>query len=191
MADTRTPTTTPAGHDAQPPTAGRTLRVRHCATRHGAPLADVYGLPGDGAELRPAEMRSLAYALLAAAADCDALPISNGRRRIERAYPAGADAEAAPLADAWQRMRDVLADAAPPAGGALAPGHELTGEVGDLWFLLDQIESVSATVPLVQEHMADAEARAGRVEALARTVECLAALAKTRHAVIERLALAL
>jgi hypothetical protein len=188
MADTRTPI--PAGLDARTPTPGRALRVRHCATRHGEPLADVYGLPGDGAELRPAELRALAAALLLAAADCEALPISNGRRMIERRYPADDDAGARPAADPLRSVRDAPRVAAPPADACPAVGTELRIAVSDLWFLLDQIMVISDAIPLFQEHMSDADLD-GRVSAVARTIACLAELAKKRHAAIERMANAL
>lgn len=51
----------------------QTLHVKHTITRHGAPLAVVDRLPGDGAELTPAQLRQLAAALLAVADECEIL----------------------------------------------------------------------------------------------------------------------
>ena len=48
------------------------LEVRHTCCRHKKPLADVTGLPGDGAELRPAQLRAYANLLLEAADDLEA-----------------------------------------------------------------------------------------------------------------------
>jgi hypothetical protein len=47
------------------------LRVRLGRARDGGPLATVEGLPGDGAELRPAELRGLADLLVRIAADAE------------------------------------------------------------------------------------------------------------------------
>jgi len=52
-------------------------------THDGAPLAVVDNLPGGYAELRPAQLRALAAALLAIAGDCEA-----HHRRGKRAAPA-------------------------------------------------------------------------------------------------------
>lgn len=41
------------------------------ADRHGAALVTVEGLPGDGAELRPQELRDLAAALVRIASDAE------------------------------------------------------------------------------------------------------------------------
>ena len=49
----------------------RTLIVKHTKDRHGAPLACVHNLPGDGAEMSPAQLRRLARGLEAIAAECD------------------------------------------------------------------------------------------------------------------------
>ena len=51
------------------------LIVALTACRSGAPLAVVDGLPGGGAELRPAELRALAAALLRIAADAETRPL--------------------------------------------------------------------------------------------------------------------
>lgn len=64
------------------------LHVKHTVTRHGTPLAIVYNLPGEGAELTPAQLRQLAAALQAAADECEILHDST-RRQIPvcREYP--------------------------------------------------------------------------------------------------------
>lgn len=49
----------------------RTLIVKHTKDRHGVPLACVHNLPGDGAELSPAQLRRLARGLEAIAEECD------------------------------------------------------------------------------------------------------------------------
>ena len=49
----------------------RTLIVKHTKDRHGAPLACVHNLPGDGAELSAAQLRRLARGLEAIAEECD------------------------------------------------------------------------------------------------------------------------
>lgn len=41
----------------------RHLNVKMTRAFDGGPLAVIEGLPGDGAELRPGQMRALAYAL--------------------------------------------------------------------------------------------------------------------------------
>mgnify|MGYP001158973914 CR=1 FL=1 len=41
----------------------KALRVRLTRAYDGGPLAVIDGLPGDGAELRPRQIRQLAYAL--------------------------------------------------------------------------------------------------------------------------------
>lgn len=48
-----------------------TLIVKHTKDRHGAPLAVVHNLPGDGAEMSPAQLRRLARGLEAIADECD------------------------------------------------------------------------------------------------------------------------
>lgn len=47
------------------------LRVRLGRASDGGPLATVEGLPGDGAELRPHELRDLAALLVRVAADAE------------------------------------------------------------------------------------------------------------------------
>lgn len=72
----------------------RALSVTLTATRDGAPLATVEGMPGDGAELRPAELRALAEALLRVADDADARPLAHRGKRLppsKRAYPLTTD----------------------------------------------------------------------------------------------------
>lgn len=49
----------------------RTLIVKHTKDRHGEPLAVVHNLPGDGAEMSPAQLRRLARGLEAIADECD------------------------------------------------------------------------------------------------------------------------
>ena len=45
-------------------TSANTLIVKHTRDRHGAPLACVHNLPGDGAEFSAAQLRRLAATLL-------------------------------------------------------------------------------------------------------------------------------
>jgi len=52
-------------------TSANTLIVKHTRDRHGAPLACVHNLPGDGAELSAAQLRRLARGLEAIAEECD------------------------------------------------------------------------------------------------------------------------
>lgn len=49
----------------------RTLIVKHTKDRHGAPLAVVHNLPGDGAEFSAEQLRSLARALSVIADETD------------------------------------------------------------------------------------------------------------------------
>lgn len=49
----------------------RTLTAKLTRTRHGEPLACL-DLPGDGAELTPAQLRGLAHVLMELATDCEA-----------------------------------------------------------------------------------------------------------------------
>lgn len=65
----------------------KTLKVTLTETRHKEPLATVRNLPGGDADLTPAQLRALAAALLAAAADCEARPIDKRRHTTdEREY---------------------------------------------------------------------------------------------------------
>ena len=57
------------------------LTARHCLTHDRQPLAVVDGLPGGCAELRPAELRALAQALMQAADDCEAHAAQRRPRR--------------------------------------------------------------------------------------------------------------
>lgn len=66
----------------------RELIATLTSTFDGAPLAVVDNLPGGYAELRPAQLRALAAALLGIAADCEAHH-RRGKRagRPRKAYP--------------------------------------------------------------------------------------------------------
>ena len=55
----------------------RTIRARLTVAFDGGPLAVLDGMPGDGAELRPAQMRELAAALLRVAADAEARKLTH------------------------------------------------------------------------------------------------------------------
>ena len=61
-----------------------TLNVTLAQTYKREPLAVVDNLPGQGAELTPAQMRGLAQALLAAATDCEAAPMGTRTYRRQR-----------------------------------------------------------------------------------------------------------
>ena len=52
-------------------TSANTLIVKHTKDRHGAPLACVHNLPGDGAEFSAAQLRRLAATLLIIADETD------------------------------------------------------------------------------------------------------------------------
>lgn len=68
----------------------KTIAVKHTATFNGEPLVCFRNLPGDDAELRPAQIRELAAALLTIANDCDAHAKSIRRGvDIRREYPVG------------------------------------------------------------------------------------------------------
>ena len=54
----------------------KTLTVKYSRTRLGEPLAVVDGLPGGFAELRPAELRALAAALMRTADACECHKLS-------------------------------------------------------------------------------------------------------------------
>ena len=49
----------------------RTLIVKHTKDRHGAPLAVLHNLPGDGAEFSAAQLRRLAATLMIIADETD------------------------------------------------------------------------------------------------------------------------
>jgi len=56
-------------------------------TRKKMPLATVKNLPGPDADLTPAQMRTLAAALMAAASECEARPTDDRHfLRCERRY---------------------------------------------------------------------------------------------------------
>lgn len=69
----------------------RPILAKLCQTRDGRPLATLEGLPGDGADLTPADLRALAAALLRVAADAE------GRKLAHRGRPLPADRRAYPL----------------------------------------------------------------------------------------------
>lgn len=49
----------------------KALKVKFTQDRHGDPLCILRNLPGEDAEMTPARMRQLAYALIEAAVNCD------------------------------------------------------------------------------------------------------------------------
>lgn len=61
-----------------------TLQITHTRTGAGKPLAVVKNFPGLDAELRPAQLRSLAQALLLAADECEQL--ATEARRVTLTY---------------------------------------------------------------------------------------------------------
>ncbi len=63
------------------------LRVKHTRTSNSKPLVTIHNLPGEGADLLPAEMRALARALIEAADECESLPVEGKYvRNVERTY---------------------------------------------------------------------------------------------------------
>lgn len=69
----------------------KTLKVKHTATFKHAPLACIDEMPGDGAELTPAQLRQLAAALLAIADECEILHDTTRRHiPVRREYTVGA-----------------------------------------------------------------------------------------------------
>lgn len=66
----------------------KSLAVKHTATFKGEPLVVFSDLPGNGAELTPAQIRALAAALRTIADDCEA-HARGVRRAIDRrqTYP--------------------------------------------------------------------------------------------------------
>ncbi len=65
------------------------VRVKMTRACDGGPLA-VLDLPGDGAELRPQQLRDLAAALLRVADDCEARKLMHRGRPLpdeRRSYP--------------------------------------------------------------------------------------------------------
>lgn len=66
------------------------LSVKHTRCRYGRALATVDGLPGGGAELRPAELVALGLALLLIARDCEqGTPRQPLERRKYSLHPLG------------------------------------------------------------------------------------------------------
>lgn len=80
-------------HDALPfgmPTRLARLSVRMTTAYDGGPLAVIDGLPGDGAELRPQQLRALAQALVGAASDLERRKTTHRGRALPdeaRTYP--------------------------------------------------------------------------------------------------------
>ncbi len=80
----------------------RTIRVALTETYRREPLAVVDGLPGDSAELTPAQLRALAAVLVRIADDCEARPLGGKHlRNVRREYevetaPAGSRQRAGP-----------------------------------------------------------------------------------------------
>jgi hypothetical protein len=58
------------------------LAVSFTRTYMNQPLAVLHNLPGGDAELEPSQLRALAAALLAAAADCETHHVELGRKGI-------------------------------------------------------------------------------------------------------------
>jgi hypothetical protein len=68
----------------------RSLQVKFTRAYDGGPLAVVDGLPGDGAELRPRQIRALAAALVCLASDIEARKMTHRGRPLpdeRRGYP--------------------------------------------------------------------------------------------------------
>jgi hypothetical protein len=64
------------------------LQVKHTVTFQNEPLAIVENLSGPGAEMKPAQLRRLANALLIAADECEVLYDSSRRLiPVRRSYP--------------------------------------------------------------------------------------------------------
>ncbi|MFY9479144.1 MAG: hypothetical protein WAQ08_15980 [Aquabacterium sp.] len=53
----------------------KVLKVKHCRTHDGKPLASIDGLPGDMADLQPAQLRAYAAVMQRIADDCEARPM--------------------------------------------------------------------------------------------------------------------
>lgn len=66
------------------------IKVKMTRAYDGGPLA-VLDLPGDGAELRPQQLRDLAAALLRVADDCE------GRKLMHRGHPMPDERRAYPV----------------------------------------------------------------------------------------------
>lgn len=68
------------------------LKAVLCQTRERKPLATIYGLPGEGADLTPHELRELAAGLIRIADDAAARPMGpRSYSKCEREYIAGAE----------------------------------------------------------------------------------------------------
>jgi hypothetical protein len=68
----------------------RSLQVKFTRAYDGTPLAEVHGLPGDGGELRPRQVRALAGTLVRIAGDLDAGKMTHRGRPLPdecRGYP--------------------------------------------------------------------------------------------------------
>ena len=63
----------------------RELTADLCRTRDGRPLVTLDGLPGGGADLTPADLRTLADVLLRIAADAQARP-ARGLAKVRKTY---------------------------------------------------------------------------------------------------------
>ena len=88
-----------------------------CKTRDGEPLATVSNLPGDGADLTPAELRALAAGLLQIAADAEAQPLKARRYLPQRRVYA--------LAELLAGMKPGDMPTAPGWGDARPAGREV------------------------------------------------------------------
>ena len=88
-----------------------------CKTRDGEPLATVSNLPGDGADLTPAELRALAAGLLQVAADAEAQPLKARRYLPQRRVYA--------LAELLAGMKPGDMPTAPGWGDARPAGREV------------------------------------------------------------------
>lgn len=62
----------------------KTLKVKHCRTHDGKPLATIEGLPGDMADLQPTYLRALAATLMRVAGDCERRPMGPRTYREQR-----------------------------------------------------------------------------------------------------------
>ncbi len=139
------------------------LTVRHCSTRKGDPLAIVDGLPGDSAELQPAQLRALACALIEAADDCEGLPVHRDTSRNVRDYRLqGATRQdvrwaldpAGPRA-AGQPDRE---QAAPVAEEGFLTGREfIAREVRDGHLAADAVPALQAAFDAIERQPAKAE----------------------------------
>lgn len=199
MADTSTATQAHAPRTYQP--RPRCLTARAATAFDGQALAVVNGLPGDGAELLPSEMRALAAALNVIAGDIE----RQQQPQQVRSYTVAAATAAADAGNLVSELVNSGAVATDDAGlvssvlramesaaeerGADAQGARLAvaADTADaLWFTLDEIEAVAGCITLVQEHVAEPVARNGRTDALARAACELLATAKGMQGIIAR-----